>query len=185
MYDNLHKNRKIQLILGLLIGIGFGFFLQKGGVTEYDVIIGQLLLVDFTVAKIIAAAVLVGMPGVYLLKHFGYAQNHINKGSLGTTVIGGLIFGAGFAVLGLCPGTVAGAVGQGCLDALFGGVVGIIIGTGIFAALYPKLNEGILNYKPLRYETLYELLKVKQAYMIVFCLAAGAAVLYALEHFGL
>ncbi|MDD4127760.1 MAG: YeeE/YedE thiosulfate transporter family protein [Methanomicrobium sp.] len=185
MYENLHKNKSVQLVLGLLIGIGFGFFLQKGGVTNYDVIIRQLILVDFTVVKVIAAAVLVGMPGVYLLQRYGYAKKHITKGSLGTTVVGGLIFGAGFAVLGLCPGTVAGAVGQGSLDALFGGVVGIVLGTGIFAALYPKIVNGILRYKPLRYETLYEMLGVKQAYLIVFCLACGIIFLYALEYLGL
>lgn len=185
MAENLHKNKSVQLIIGLLIGIGFGFFLQKGGVTEYDVIIGQLLLIDFTVVKVIAAAVLVGMPGVYLLQRYGYAKKHINKGSFGTAIIGGLIFGVGFAILGLCPGTVAGAVGQGYMDALFGGVVGIILGTGIFAGLYPKLSSGILNYKPIKHETLYELLGVKQAYLIVFCLIAGIVILYALEYFGL
>ncbi|MBN2733883.1 MAG: YeeE/YedE family protein [Methanomicrobiaceae archaeon] len=185
MNDSLHKNKSLQLILGLLIGTGFGFFLQKGGVTNYDVIIRQLILVDFTVVKIIAAAVLVGMPGIYLLQHYGYARKHITKGSVGTIVIGGLIFGVGFAVLGLCPGTVAGAVGQGSLDALFGGIVGIIIGTGIFAAIYPKISSGILQYKPFKYETLYEMIGVKQIYLIIFCLIAGIAFLYGLEYIGL
>jgi len=185
MYENLHKNKTLQLILGLLMGIGFGFFLQKSSVTNYDVIINQLLLLDFTVIKVMGAAVLVGMPGIYLLQHYGYAGKHITKGSIGTTVIGGLIFGVGFAVLGLCPGTVAGAVGQGSLDALFGGMIGIIIGTGIFATIYPRISEGILKYKPIKYETLYEMLGIKQAYLIVFCLIAGVIVLYALEYTGL
>ncbi|MBP2132529.1 putative membrane protein YedE/YeeE [Methanomicrobium sp. W14] len=185
MIENLHKNRPVQLVIGLLIGIGFGFFLQKGGVTNYDVIIGQLLLTNFTVLKVIASAVLVGMPGVFLIRHFGYAKKHIVKGSVGSAVVGGLIFGIGFAVLGLCPGTAAGAAGQGSMDALFGGIVGLVAGSGLFAWLYPKLSEGILGYKPLKHETLYELLGVKEAYLIVFCLAAGAIFLYALEYFGI
>ena len=70
-------------------------------------------------------------------------------GLLGSNVIGGLIFGAGFALLGYCPGTVAGAVGTGALDALIGGMVGMLIGAGIFADLYPALKAGILNRAPL------------------------------------
>jgi hypothetical protein len=52
----LHKNKKAQVVLGLLFGIAFGFLLQKGGVTDYDVITGQLLLTDFTVLKLMPSA---------------------------------------------------------------------------------------------------------------------------------
>ena len=131
--------------MGLILGILFGFLLQKGGVTNYDVIIGQLLLVDFTVVKIMLSAVITGMLGIHFLKSVGLVQLHPKPGSFGTSVVGGLLFGVGFAVLGYCPGTVAGAVGQGYLDALCGGVVGILVGAGIFAALYPKLDKPILS----------------------------------------
>jgi len=97
--------------------------LQKGGVTRYDVIIGQLLLTDFTVLKVMLSAVVTGMVGVYALKGAGLANLHPKPGSLGSTAVGGLIFGLGFGILGYCPGTVVGAVAQGSLDALFGGVV--------------------------------------------------------------
>ena len=53
---------------------------------------------------------------------------HAAEGSIGSNVIGGLIFGVGFGLLGYCPGTVAGAVGTGALDALFGGMVGVLMG---------------------------------------------------------
>jgi len=43
-------------------------------------------------------------------------------------VIGGLLFGIGFGILGYCPGTLVGAIGQGSLDALFGGMIGLLIG---------------------------------------------------------
>ena len=65
MLKSLHENKKIQLIIGLIIGIFFGFFLQKGGVTNYNIIIGQLLLTDFTVFKVMLSAVIVGMLGVF------------------------------------------------------------------------------------------------------------------------
>ena len=136
----LHKNGKAQVLLGLLFGIVFGFLLQKGGATSYEVIIGQLLLTDFTVLKIMASAVATGLVGFFLLRHYGYAKRHVKAATIGSNVVGGLIFGLGFGLLGYCPGTVAGAVGSGALDALFGGVVGLLIGAGIFAWAYPSLD---------------------------------------------
>ena len=129
------KNKKTQLVAGLLFGIIFGFLLQKGGVTDYDVLIGQLLLTDFTVAKIIITAIITGMIGVYFMKSKGMVKLHPKPGSWSSVVIGGLLFGIGFGLLGYCPGTVLGAVGQGYLDALFGGVIGIILGTCFFAKI--------------------------------------------------
>ena len=142
---NLKVKRPAILLQGLCFGIVFGFLLQKGGATNYDVIIGQLLLTDFTVVKIMLSAVLTGMIGIHFMKSMGWVTLHPKSGSVGKNVIGGLIFGAGFALLGYCPGTIAGAIGNGYLDALAGGLTGILIGSGIFAALYPRLRSRILN----------------------------------------
>jgi len=144
MLKKLHLKKQTQLILGLFMGIIFGFLLQKGGAGKYDIILGQLLLKDFTVLKIMLSAVVTGMIGIYILKGLGLAQLHIKPGSVGMNVVGGLIFGVGFAVLGYCPGTISAAIGQGSLDALFGGLIGILVGSGIFAHLYPSL-QGILK----------------------------------------
>ena len=138
-------NNKMPLLWGLIFGILFGFLLQKGGVTRYDVILGQLLLEDFTVLKVMLSAVVTGMFGIHLMKRLGWIQLKPKAGSLGKNLIGGLIFGLGFALLGYCPGTIAGAIGGGALDALAGGLVGIILGSGLFAAAYPKLKAGILQ----------------------------------------
>jgi hypothetical protein len=145
MLKRLHERKKLQLGIGFGTGIFFGFLLQKGGVTNYDVILGQLLLTDFTVVKIMLSAVITGMVGIYLLRSLGLATLHPKPGSFGSTVIGGLLFGVGFGLLGYCPGTLAGAVGQGALDALLGGMIGILIGTGLFAAFFPALERKILN----------------------------------------
>ena len=112
------------LIWGLAFGVVFGFMLQKGGATKFDVIVGQLLLEDFTVLKIMLSAVVTGMLGIYLMKNLGWVELHPKSGSWGMNVIGGLIFGVGFALLGYCPGTIAGAIGNGYLDALVGGLPG-------------------------------------------------------------
>ncbi len=143
MFKHIHDNKPLQLLLGFLMGIFFGFFLHKGQVTRYDVLMGQLLLSDFTVIKVILSAILVGMLGIYPLKRRGLITFHIKEGSVGSTGIGSLIFGIGFALLGYCPGTAVGAVGQGSLDALFGGIPGIIVGAAIYSVIYPAVRDNI------------------------------------------
>jgi hypothetical protein len=102
----------------------------------------------------------VGSIGVYALRAFGLARLHPKPGSFGASVLGGLVFGVGFAVLGYCPGTVAGAVGQGSMDALFGGVLGIVLGSGAFAVAYPRLSRGVMSVGDFGDVTLPRLLKV-------------------------
>ena len=145
MLRKLHLKNQTQLAFGLMIGIVFGFLLHKGGVTKYDTIIGQLLLTDLTVVKVMLTAIITGMVGVHLLRSLGIAQLHPKPGYFGYVVIGGLIFGVGFGLLGYCPGTMVGAVGEGFLDALLGGVVGMIIGAGLFSEFYPRLEKGFLT----------------------------------------
>ncbi len=185
MLKELHIKNKIQLIIGLVIGIIFGFLLQKGGVTKYDVMICQLLLTDFTVIKVMLTAMTVGMLGVHLLRSFGIAQLHPKPGSLGSTVIGGLIFGVGFGILGYCPGTMAGAVGQGSLDALLGGVVGMIIGAGLFAEFFPKLEKSILNRGDFGEMTWPQLANMNPWFIIIPVTAGIIALLFWIEKSGL
>jgi hypothetical protein len=185
MLKTLHDNKRLQLTLGFTAGILFGFLLQKGGATRYNVIIGQLLLIDFTVVKIMLSAVVTGMIGVHFLKSIGFARLHPKPGSLGISLVGALFFGIGFATLGYCPGTIAGAVGQGSLDALFGGVIGILIGAGILAALYPKLQGTIMKKGDFGDLTLPRLLGVNH-WAIVIPVAAGIiALLVWMERAGL
>jgi hypothetical protein len=185
MLTTFHSKKGIQLLLGLGMGIVFGFLLQKGGVTNYDVIIGQLLLDDFTVVKVMLAAVVTGMPGVYFLKTIGVAQLHPKPGSFGTSVIGGLIFGVGFGTLGYCPGTLAGAVGQGYLSALMGGVVGILMGAWLFAALYPKLEGSILHKGDFGQLTLPQLLRANSWALVIPATLLLVVLLWWMEKAGL
>lgn len=161
LLTRLHTNRILQIVLGFLFGIVFGFLLQKGGVTNYNVIIGQLLLTDFTVLKVMLSAVIVGMVGYHLLKQAGYVQSHAAEGSIGSNVVGGLIFGVGFALLGDRPGTVAGAVGTGAMDALIGGFGGLLIGVAIFIEIFPRI-KGMLAKWPLPVVTVPELFRLNQ-----------------------
>jgi uncharacterized protein len=161
------KSDRSSLIWGLFFGIIFGFLLQKGGATKYNVIIGQLLLEDFTVLKIMLTAAVTGMIGIYFMKSMGWVKLYPKPGSVGMSVIGGLIFGVGFAVLGYCPGTIAGAVGNGYLDALVGGLIGIIVGAGLYASLYPKVRNSILKKGDFGTITLPEVFKVNDWVVVI------------------
>ena len=184
MLQTIRSNKRLQLFLGLLVGIGFGFLLQKGGVTYYDVIIKQLLLEDFTVVKVMLSAMVTGMLGVHMLRSLGLAQLHPKPGGAGKTLPGAFIFGIGFGTLGYCPGTAVGAVGHGALDALIGGVLGMLAGAAVFAAVYPKLtpivNKG--NFGPL---TFPELFKVNPWILVIPVSAAMTGLLYVIEWAGL
>ncbi len=134
-----------ELITGAIFGLGFGFLLQKGGVGKFNILIGQLLLQDFTVAKIMLTAIVVGMLGVFGLHHFAKVNLHIKPTRIGSNVIGGLFFGAGFALIGYCPGTAAAALGQGSWDALFG-MAGLVAGSWIFAEFSGALKKTVQKW---------------------------------------
>ncbi len=179
------RKDKSPLLRGLAFGIVFGFLLQKGGATKYDVIVGQLLLTDFTVIKIMLSAVLVGMIGIHAMKSLGWVDLYPKPGSAGMNIIGGLIFGAGFALLGYCPGTIAGAIGNGSLDALVGGLAGILIGSGLFASLYPRLSRGILMKGSFGDMTFPRLFKVNHWMIVIPAVTLIFLLLYWLERAGL
>ena len=181
----VRESKSAQIVLGLFTGIFFGFLLQKGGATDYGVIEGQLLLTNFTVLKLMLSAVIVGMVLFQLLKRCGYANSHAAHGTLGSNVIGGLIFGAGFALLGYCPGTVAGAVGNGALDALIGGMLGMLIGAGLFADSYPVLKTRILARGQFPAVTVPEFVRMN-TWVVILVLEAGMiGFLLLLEYAGL
>jgi uncharacterized protein len=133
-----------QLILGLLFGIIFGFLLQKGGVAKYHILLGVLLLEDFTVVKVMLTAIIVGSIGVFGLHSLGLVQLHIKPTRYAANIFGGLLFGVGFAFIGYCPGTGAAALGQGNGDAI-AGVAGLMIGSYLFAEMSAWLGKTIMK----------------------------------------
>jgi uncharacterized protein len=134
--------RAQQLILGVLLGIVFGFLLQKGGVAKYHILIGALLLEDFTVWKVMLSAIVVGMAGVFVMHHLGWIQLQIKPTRYAANILGGLLFGVGFGLIAYCPGTGAAALGQGNFDAIFG-VLGLIAGSYLFAEASGFLDRTI------------------------------------------
>lgn len=125
--------------LGLLAGFVFGFLLQKGGVTKYEVIVNQFRLKDFTVLKTMMTAIVVGGLGVWFLHDQGLARLSIKPAILVANIVGGLIFGVGMVLLGLCPGTAVAALGEWNRRAL-AGILGMIVGAFIQAETYGWLT---------------------------------------------
>lgn len=171
-----------KFITGALFGLVFGFLLQKGGVGKYNVLIGQLLLQDWTVAKIILTAIVVGMIGVFPLHHFAKVNLHIEPTRIGANIIGGLIFGAGFGLMGYCPGTAAAALGQGSWDALFG-MAGLIAGSWIFAEFSGWTKGTIETWGNLGKVLLPDLLAVPRGVFVVGFALALTAILLLLQQF--
>lgn len=171
-----------KLITGALSGLVFGFLLQKGGVGKFNVLIGQLLLQDWTVAKIMLTAIVVGMIGVFPLHHFAKVNLHIKPTRIGANIIGGLMFGAGFALMGYCPGTAAAALGQGSWDALFG-MAGLIAGSWIFAELSGWTKRTIEKWGDLGKVLLPDLLPVPRGVFVVGFASALTAILMLLRQF--
>jgi hypothetical protein len=131
-----------QLALGFAFGLVFGFLLQKGGVAKYEVLLGQFLLTDFTVIKVMMTAVIVGMAGVFGLHALGLVKLHVKPTRHASNVVGGLLFGVGMALLGYCPGTGAAALGEGRLDAL-GGIAGLMVGSYVYAEASDRISATI------------------------------------------
>jgi hypothetical protein len=165
---------------GIVFGTAFGFLLQKGGVGKFHVLIGQLLLKDWTVAKIMLTAIVVGMVGVFALHHFAKVNLHIKPTRVASNIIGGLLFGAGFALIGYCPGTAAAALGQGSWDALFG-MAGLVAGSWIFAEFSGSLKASLQKWGDLGKVLLPDVVGVPRGVFVV-CFAAFLALgLFVLE----
>ena len=164
-----------QLFWGFFFGIIFGFLLQKGGVAKYEVLLGSLLLTDFTVMKIMLTAILVGMVGIFGMHALGLIELHVKPTRYAANTIGGLIFGAGFALLGYCPGTGAAALGQGNLDAT-AGIVGLLAGSYLYAEFSRIFSATVLTWGDRGDIMLPDLMGVRVLpFLIVFAPLLGGA----------
>lgn len=128
----------LQAIIGLIMGLIFGYALQRTGVTKYPRVIGMLLLKDFKILKFMLTAVTFSMIGFYILEGLGVITMHPKSLDWGK-LVGGLIFGSGMGLLGYCPGTMIARIGEAKKDAWIG-LVGMVTGILFFA-----LNSGFIK----------------------------------------
>lgn len=173
-----------MLIYGLITGVAFGFLLQKGRVLRYDKQLGALRLQDMTIIKFMFSSVLVGMVGVYLLVDLELAKLSIKTTVLGGNVLGGLIFGIGWGLLGYCPGTSAGALAEGRWDALWG-ILGMLVGAALFAEAFPFMQQTVLTWGVLGKITLPQALGINHWFVIIPFIVAGLALFRFIEKKGL
>ena len=155
-----------ELMYGLVTGILFGFFLQKGRVLRYDKQIAALRLMDMTIVKFMLSHIVVAMIGVYFLYDLGLVKLSLKATVLGGVVVGGLIFGLGWGLLGYCPGTSLGALGEGRWDALWG-ILGMLVGAGLYAEAYPYLQKTVLTWGDYGKITIPQVLGVNHWLVIV------------------
>ena len=135
-------NPSYDLLFALLIGIGFGFFLERAGFGSARKLVAQINLTDLSVFKVMFTAIETAMVGVIVLSRAGFLDI-AEIPLIGTYVVpevaGGLILGAGFVIGGYCPGTSAVAVATGKVDGMvYAG--GILAGMFFYAELSPVLT---------------------------------------------
>ena len=119
--------------VSLFFGPTFGFLFCAAGFTQYDVIHRMLLLQNAAPYLVMASAVATALPVLWLLERLGW---HTPLGGKlqprrvpieRRHVLGGTVFGAGWALTGACPGTVSGMIGTGGLMG-FVTLAGILVG---------------------------------------------------------
>lgn len=134
------------LFLALASGLIFGFLLRKAAVTRFNTIVGQFLLKDFTVMKVILTAIIIGGFGIYSASFFDLLPKFLlSETPVLLSIIGGGIFGIGMSIAGFCPGTGIAALADGSKEMVWG-LLGMIAGS----LLFNELSEIIMPYLSLK-----------------------------------
>ena len=142
------------MIIAFAIGIAFGFALERAGLGSARKLIGQFYGTDFTVFKVMFSAIVTAMLGAFWLSRLGIvdlSRVYVPETWLLPQLAGGLIFGVGFVIAGLCPGTscVAAASGRGDgAMVVFGMFAGVLVTGFAFASLrgfYESTSRGALT----------------------------------------
>ena len=161
-----------NLLFAFLIGIGFGFVLESAWFSSSRKLVGIFYGYDTVVLKVFFTAGITGMLGLLFLSLFGWIDLdliYINQAYLYSTLLGGVIMGAGFIIGGFCPGTSICAASIGKIDAMVF-VLGIYIGVNVFNEIYP-LVENIYKAKFLGSPKLSEFLHISDGLMALGMIA--------------
>ena len=133
---------ELSLVIAFIIGLGFGFTLERAGFGSSRKLAAQFYLTDMTVFKVMFTAIITAMLGVFFLSSFGFLDLSlitIIPTRLVPQAIGGLILGFGFVIGGYCPGTSMVGCSIGKIDAFFY-ILGVFIGAFIIAELFPYIH---------------------------------------------
>ncbi len=103
---------------GLLVGILFGFALQRGRFCMNSAIRDTILLKDTTLLKSVVVAILIGMAGFAFMAMVGLIKISPTPFFWGANLVGGIIFGIGMVLAGGCASGITYRVGEGMVSAL-------------------------------------------------------------------
>ena len=133
----------VEMLLALLVGLGFGFALERAGFGRADNLAAIFYGRDFRVLRVMFTAIVTCALGLYALDGFGWlplASLKLLETFWVPQAVGGFLLGAGFIIGGYCPGTgLVGAV-SGKLDALLF-LAGLVAGTFVFSFTQPWVEE--------------------------------------------
>jgi uncharacterized protein len=131
-----------SLVIAFVIGIGFGFFLERAGFGSARKLTSQFYLDDLAVFKVMFTAIVTAMLGIFYLSWLGIMD--LSLVDLVTTnlwpqIVGGLVLGFGFVIGGYCPGTSMVAAVTGRIDGMIF-IVGVMAGVYAFGEAFPLLK---------------------------------------------
>ena len=131
-------------LLSLVFGAIFGWALSRSGAADYNFIQQMFLLENFQLYGIIGTAVVLTAPALWLLRRRGRTLSGAPiditpKPSHRGNVVGGILFGIGWSICGMCPGPILVNIGEGKLYA-FAALAGALVGTTLFGRLYGALQ---------------------------------------------
>ena len=133
----------LDLLIALVIGIGFGYALEQAGFSSSRKLVGMFYGYDTTVIKVFFTAAIVALLGSQLLSYFGLLDLNkvfVNEYYVKSAIIGGIVMGAGFIMGGFCPGTGLSAMSIGKIDAIFF-FLGGLAGAFVFAETWPLIQD--------------------------------------------
>ncbi len=135
----------VNLALALMLGVGFGFCLERAGFGSARKLTAVFYLYDMAVVKVMFTAIVTAMVGLFALSAIGILdlkELYLEPTNLAAQTLGGLVFGAGFIVGGYCPGTSIAALATGRKDGLLF-ALGMLVGVYAYAELTPGIDAWI------------------------------------------
>lgn len=171
-----------SVVAPLFVGFLFGWALQKGKLGRYETIINVFRFVDLTVLKFLFTALMVAMVAVQALVSLDLCDGPpvAQTYALGN-LLGGLLFGFGMALAGFCPGTVAAGAGEGRLDYLIPGALGLYAGAVLFGWTYPRFFPALARIGRLGSVTVSQELGVDGWLLVILFCELGLLLFYVLE----
>jgi len=163
-----------SLVIALAIGVVFGFFLERGGLGDARKLAAQFYLTDLTVLKVMFSAIVTAALGLFWLGRLGVldlSRVYVLPTYVAPHLVGGLVFGVGFVMGGLCPGTSCVALSSGKLDGLVL-LGGMLLGIVLFNEAYPVL-AAFYDSTSLGQVTLADALHVSQGVMLLVLVVAA------------